>query len=114
MAAANGDIRFHGVLSNSDNNHREGYAQLIDGDSQSFCTVRIIDAAAEIPFQAGDTVSVRVLEDDLIGNDLLWAHSFDVDAGAVVDETFDCTSPFGEDLGDHVEIFAEAPIAVAA
>ncbi len=88
--------------------------QAITEDARSRCTVRIQAGSGEIDFTAGDTIVIRVFEDDALGNDLLFQADFTITpaelrAGAV-DRTFDCSTNFGTDGVGGTEIFAEADV----
>ena len=88
--------------------------QKVEGDSRSFCQLRINVAGTEVPFTAGDTIELWVYEEDPIGNDELWTTSFTVTAAEVsaqtVDRTLDCGSDFGSDGVGSLEIFGEARV----
>jgi hypothetical protein len=44
----------------------------IDGDSKSYCRLSFVEVGSEVKLKAGDKVSLRVYEDDLIGDELIW------------------------------------------
>ena len=91
--------------------------QMILGDARSWCELRIEDAGEQIPLRPGDTVSLRVYENDIAGDDLLWETDFEVTNDEVaanrIDRTFDCTSDFQDDVGGQSEIYAEAEVVKA-
>jgi len=86
---------------------------VIANASQQCGTLRI-QVGTTTSFTAGDTIDLWLLEDDFIGNDLLWQTSFTVTAAEVlagVDRTLGLvfTAPEVDGPGDTVlEIFAEA------
>ena len=86
--------------------------QYIEGDSRSWCEVRIQVGEGEVPFSDGDTVYLWVYESDGgVGNDLIWQTDFTVNGSGSVDRTFDCTANFeGDGFGENLEIFAEARV----
>ncbi len=90
--------------------------RLVQGDSRSFCEVRIFDRASDESLTAGDTILIWVYEDDALGDDLLWETEFNVSAQEAqqqrLDRTLDCSSAFGDGdgIGDNLEIYAEARV----
>lgn len=88
--------------------------QAIRGDLRSQCEVRILVVGTAVRFTAGDRVNLWVYEDDLAGDELLWRTDFAITAQELaaqrVDRTLDCSSDFGEDVGGHLEVYAEARI----
>lgn len=88
--------------------------QAIRGDLRSQCSLRLVDAGRDVEFTAGDRIFMWVYEDDLAGDELLWRTDFVITAQELaagrVDRTFDCTSDFGDDVGDSREIYAEVRV----
>jgi MYXO-CTERM domain-containing protein len=92
----------------------EVYDEVIIGDSNSHCTVRIEDEALQVALTEGDTVYVWVYEDDILSDDLIWSTDFTVtsaeETAMSLDRTFDCSGDLGDDgLGD-AEYYAEARV----
>ena len=87
---------------------------MILGDAESYCEVRIRVYGSEEPFSSGDSILIEVYEDDTAGDDLLWDHEFTINSSELsanyVDRTFDCSSDFGDDVGDVSELYAEAEV----
>ena len=80
----------------------------IPDDAKSWCSVRL-EVAATDEIEAGDRIWIRVYEDDLAGDDEIWSTEIATTSGAL-DRTFDCSAPFGDDIGANLEIYAEAHI----
>ncbi len=92
--------------------------QAIDGDIRTWCRVRVQVVDTELLLTAGDEISVRVYEDDLLLDDLIFETTLTVTASeaaaGLVDHTLDCAgSFFTGDVGLAVEIYAEATAAKA-
>jgi hypothetical protein len=93
--------------------------QAIVGDQVSWCELRILDAAVQVPLRAGDVVDVVVYEDDPLGDDEVWSQSSavttaELSAGAV-DRRLDCSGWFQDDEGGGaVELYAWAQVTKAA
>lgn len=88
--------------------------ELILGDSQSYCSVRIRVTNSDVSFSSGDKVRLWVYEDDVVGDDELWSTTFNVSSAersaGRVDRTFNCAANFDDDPGDHAELYAEAEV----
>ena len=87
----------------------------ITDDSQSWCEVRLAVLGVEYPLTEGDTCTVQVWEDDVIGDDLMWETTFSVTASEasvqLVDRVFDCSCTLPDDEpGSIWEVFAKADI----
>lgn len=83
------------------------------GDARSWCELRIQVGNGDVAFKANDTVELWLYEDDTVGDEVLWHHIFNVNAAQIsggVDETFDCTADFLDDVGSTSEIYAEAEV----
>ena len=83
------------------------FNQAINGDARSHCIVRIVVRTAEVDFTEGDTVVVRVVEDDNIFNDTIFQTDFEVTRDEInngVDRTFDCSANFGIDGIGNLEV----------
>jgi hypothetical protein len=87
-------------------------SKAIANDTVSRCTLRIIVGSEEVSLSHGDQVTVRVLEDDPLGDDEVFLEVLEVgplEVGAgVFDRVVDCSGDFGEDRGDQVELYAKA------
>jgi hypothetical protein len=86
-------------------------AQTIEGDARSRCELEFEVTDDDIPFTLGDTIQISVYEDDLVGDELLFQETLpviaqEVDAG-VIRRAVNCSSDFGDDGDDRLEIFAE-------
>lgn len=82
-------------------------------DSKSWCSVRIEITEDDVKFTEGDVVTIWVYEDDLAGDENVWNTRFTIlptDVGKKFDQTFDCSSAFGDDTGDEAEFYAEAEV----
>ena len=84
--------------------------QAIRGDARSWCRLRLEDAAAKVPLSAGDTVDLAVYEDDLAGDDLIWQAFYTVPEDGPLSVDFDCSADFGTDVGDNLELYAQAKV----
>ncbi len=89
--------------------------EFIQGDSHCFCSLRLVVLGVDVPFSDGDSVEVRVAEDDwIVGDDPIWSASFDVSAEELaanrVERSFDCTAAFGDGWGADVEVYATAHV----
>ena len=88
--------------------------QTILGDSAIYCSVRIRVGSSDTGFSGGDRVKLWVYEDDTVGDDQIWYHSFTVTSAEVssglVDRTFNCSGSVEDDPGDHAEFYAEAEV----
>ncbi len=88
--------------------------KVIIGDTRSRCALRLVVGSAEIAFTDGDTIQVKVYEDDVLGDDVIWQQEIVVSGAEVragrLDRTFDCSSNFGADQIGQIEIFGEATI----
>lgn len=86
----------------------------IDGDSKSYCRLSFVDAGSDVKLKAGDKVSLKVYEDDTLGDDLIWEKNFTVSAAQAaagsINETYDCSAKFPDDVGDNAEYYAEASV----
>ncbi len=89
-------------------------SQTIPGDSRSRCWLRFEDAGRDVVFSDGDTVDIRVYEDDLVGDELLWSTRFDVAQRDLVNggltREYDCSSAFGADGVGTLEVYATATV----
>lgn len=90
--------------------------QAIDGDTRTWCQVRVEVTGATHGLTTGDEITVSVFEDDLVFNDLIFETILTVTAAeaaaGLVDHTLDCSgSFFTGDVGLAVEIFAEAAVS---
>jgi hypothetical protein len=88
------------------------------GVNQKWGTVRINVGVGKVGFTVGDTVDIKLFEDDVINDDLLWQTSFMVTSGEVtaglVDRTFDLIFTPVADAGDFAEIYADALVTKGA
>ncbi len=87
----------------------------IRGDVRSWCSMRILIRGEERALRRNDTVRLRLIEDDLVGDDTLWGTDFEVtrdEANAQrVDRRFDCSANFGDgDARGGLEIYAVANV----
>ena len=87
----------------------------INGDTRSWCSMRIIISGEDRELRQNDTVRLRLREDDVVGDDTLWETAFEVtrdEADAQrVDRRFDCSANFGDgDPGAALEIYAVANV----
>ena len=91
------------------------YDQAIRNDNRSWCSMRVVVLGAEVVLRQNDTVRLRLLEDDAIGDDNLWETNFEVTRDEAeaqrVDRTFDCSSNFGDgDVQGGLEIYGQANV----
>ena len=89
-------------------------SQYIEGDSLIPCEVTFSVAGERRPFEIGDTISMSVREDDLIGDDTLWEQEVIVDAAIENVQnftmTYDCSfAALGDALGS-IEVYAKLDV----
>lgn len=89
-------------------------SKAIEGDQRSPCAVRVIVGSEQVPLSHGDTVTVKVMEDDPLRDDELFSVLIEVaplEVGARgLDRVIDCSTAFGDDGGDSVELYATAEV----
>ena len=83
------------------------------GVTVDWCEVTIQVVGIDVAFSSGDQVTVRVYEDDVAGDDLLFETTFTVTASEVanqlVDRTFNCSADLILfELPPTAEVYAEA------
>jgi MYXO-CTERM domain-containing protein len=88
--------------------------RVLTGDSRGFCAVDVLVVGELVELSEGDTVNVEVVEDDFLGDDVLFQVDFEVTEEEIEDQlivrSFDCAGALGGDLGANFEIFARAEV----
>ena len=85
----------------------------IRSDQKSWCTLRFIDSGQQVSWSNGDQIELKIYEDDILGDDLIWSKSISPDSTSIsansIDITLDCSSWFHDDEDAiDVELYAQA------
>jgi hypothetical protein len=90
------------------------WEEVILGDVRSRCSVGFVATGDELAFVAGDTIQVRLIEDDsLLGllNDTPWQEVVTLTPQEVsaqsINRVLDCSADLGDDNGADFELFAQ-------
>jgi hypothetical protein len=92
--------------------------EFILDDQRLFCKIHVVVVGEYREFEEGDTVTVRLLEDDIpliqTGDDLLWEVEETITADHVAsqrfEQSYDCSVVAAEDLIGGLEIYAQVKV----